>query len=185
MPELFHLFPRDSGDTEQYTYASKVGSAPFKVPPRDDRVGHSHALVAQLGTAEQEAQSLLASKAATEKPKGVVLDFESDPSFKLQLKSMEAEASGIELRNSRVSENGVMHATVFVPDGKIGIFVRKFEAYADPSKDSKPKNPERPSKPRNNDLVASIGQVRLAALESFWTDAGAFPSDRGDRFPRN
>ncbi len=104
-------------------------------------------------------------------PRGFVLDFQSDPKFKLQLKSLESDRSGIELRNSRVDANGVMHATVFIPDGKMGLFVSKFEAYADPAKDS-PKG-----KPKNNDLVGSITQIRLAALESFWMEAGEFPTE--------
>jgi len=85
---------------------------------------------------------------------------------------LESDRSGIELRNSRVDHNGVMHATVFIPDGKVGPFVSKFEAYADPAKDS-PKG-----KPKNNDLVGSITQIRLAAQESFWMEAGEFPKEK-------
>lgn len=171
MDQLPHLFPRETGTVERYTYARQVGSAEFRVPPRD-RVPHSQSLVTQLESAEQQAKTQVAAQPTAEKPKGVVLDFQSDPKFKLQLKSLESERSGIELRNSRVDSSGVMHATVFVPDGKVGLFVRKFEAFADPTKDSKK------GKPKNNDLVASIGQIRLAALESFWQDAGEFPTEK-------
>ena len=171
MDQLPHLFPRETGTVEHYTYARRVGSAEFRVPPRD-RVPHSQSLVTQLQSAEQQAKTQVAVQPTAEKPKGVVLDFQSDPKFKLQLKSLESDRSGIELRNSRVDANGVMHATVFIPEGKVGLFVRKFEAYADPAKDS-PKG-----KPKNNDLVASIGHIRLAALESFWMDAGDFPNEK-------
>lgn len=171
MDQLSHLFPRETGTVERYTYARQVGSAEFRVPPRD-RVPHSQSLVTQLESAEQQVKTQVAAQPTAEKPKGVVLDFQSDPKFKLQLKSLESERSGIELRNSRVDSSGVMHATVFVPDGKVGLFVRKFEAFADPAKDSKK------GKPKNNDLVASIGQIRLAALESFWQDAGEFPTEK-------
>lgn len=170
MDQLPHLFPRETGTVERYTYPRQVGSTDFRVPPRD-RAPHSQALVTQIQSAEQEAISQVAARPDAEKPKGVVLDFQSDSRFKLQLKSLESDRSGIELRNSRVDANGVMHATVFIPDGKVGLFIRKFEAYADPTKDS-PKG-----KPRNNDLVASISQIRLAALESFWMDAGEFPKE--------
>ena len=49
--------------------------------------------------------------------------------FKLKLESLETLRSGIELRNSRMVDS-VMHGTVFVPEGNVDIFVRKFEAYA-------------------------------------------------------
>ncbi len=171
MDQLPHLFPRETGTVERYTYARPVGSSEFRVPPRD-RVPHSQSLVTQIQSAEQQATAQAPVLPSAEKPKGIVLDFQSDPRFKLRLKSLESEGSGIELRNSRVDSSGVMHATVFIPNGKVGLFVRKFEAFADPAKDSKK------GKPANNDLVASISQIRLAALESFWMDAGDFPNDR-------
>ena len=36
--------------------------------------------------------------------------------------------------------------------------------------------------PRHNDLVASTSQIRLAALESFWQDAGEFPTETDQSF---
>lgn len=176
MDQLPHLFPRSTGTVERYTYARQVGSADFRVPPRDDRVGHSQSLVTQIQTSEQQAKTQVAAQAPAEQPKGVVLDFQSDPSFKLRLKSLESDGSGIELRNSRVDSSGIMHATVFIPNGKVGIFVRKFEAFADPTKDSTK------GKPKNHDLVASISRIWLAALESFWMDAGKFPTEKEQSF---
>lgn len=168
MDQLPHLFPTGTGQVSPYTYAKKVGSKEFKLPPRD-RVPHSKTLVQQIQSAADLANLATIGRPQNEAPKGVVFEFQSDPSFKLQLKSLEFQPSGIELRNSRVDASGTMHATVFVPVNKIGHFVGKFEAFADKSKDSAK------GKPRNNDLVASISQIRLAALHSFWTDAGPFP----------
>ncbi|MEI8019144.1 MAG: S8 family peptidase [Schlesneria sp.] len=180
MDQLPHLFPRETGIVERYTYARQVGSAVFQIPPRD-RVPHSQSLVSQIKSAEQEAKDQVKAHPTTEQPKGVVIDIQSDAKvkidqtrfqeYKLKLESLEADRSGIELRNSRVDASGVMHATVFIPNGKIEIFVRKFEAYADPGKDSEK------GTPKNNELVASISQIRLAALESFWMDAGEFPKE--------
>lgn len=169
MEQLPHLFPRETGTLERYTYPRKVRSSEFQTPPRD-RIAHSQALVSQINSAEQQAKSQPARPDA-ERPQGVVLDFQSDPSFKLKLKSLDQGRSGIELLNSRVDANGVMHATVFIPEGKVEHFVRRFEEYADPTKDS----PKR--RPKNNELVASISHIRLAALESFWMDTGEFPKE--------
>ena len=163
-----HIFPSDTSKTEEYQYAGPRGSSEFSLPPRDDRVRHAAKLVNQIQAAEQEAETKHTETPGWEKPKGVCLDFQSDPGFKLQLVSLESRRSGIELRNSRIDPNGVMHATVFVPEGKIGLFVRKFERYAT-------ENDSRSGKPKNKVLVESIASVKLASLRSFWTDAGDFP----------
>ncbi|NLW85263.1 MAG: hypothetical protein GXY38_00120 [Planctomycetes bacterium] len=116
MPEFEHLFPLNTASAEPYKYPRKVSSSEFSVPPRDDRVVHGQQLAQQTLAAaeavEQHAEALPEEK----RPKGVVLDFQSDPGFKLKLESLETLRSGIELRNSRTVDD-VMHGTVFVPEG--------------------------------------------------------------------
>jgi hypothetical protein len=131
-------------------------------------VGHGSALIQEIQEAEQRVVADSADRPKEMRPKGVVLDFCSDPGFKLQLQSLEMRKSRIELRNSRTVDD-VMHATVFVPQGKAGVFVRKFEKYTK-------ENDERSGKPKNKKLVESIHAVRQASLKSFWTDAGEFPA---------
>lgn len=169
MAELRHLFPPDTVHTEQYTYPRRPGGSEFAVPPRDDRQLHARLLIQQIQEADQQAQSEAASRPMQVRPKGKTLNFQSDPDFKLQLQSLELRKSGIELLNVRVADQ-VMHATVFIPEGKIGIFVRKFEAYAT---ENTPRG-----KPKNKALAESITAIRLGALASFWTDAGEFPNER-------
>ncbi len=169
MADFEHLFPKNTASTEEYKYPHKVGAGEFPVPPRDDRLVHGQQLAEQVLAAETAVQEHAKKLSEEKQPKGVVLDFESDPGFKLKLDSLETLRSGIELRNSRMVGN-VMHGTVFVPEGKVGAFVRKFEAYAH--------EPVRASgKPSNKDLAESITRIRLAALECFWTDAGEFPAE--------
>ena len=124
MAELRHLFPANTANPEQYIYASKFGRGEFAVPPRDRHL-HASRLIQEVRTAEQQAQSEATGRLAATRPKGITLDFRSDSGFKLQLESLEVRRSGIELVNSRVVDQ-VMHATVFIPEGKTGIFVRKF-----------------------------------------------------------
>ena len=128
MPQFRHLFPSDTATAEHYTYAKPVGGGEFKTPPRDDRPTHGGRLIEEVETAAEQAQDAASQKLPEQKPKGIVLDFASDPGFKLKLESLEMRRSGVELCSSRV-DKGVMHATVFVPEGKVGLFVRKFEAY--------------------------------------------------------
>lgn len=173
MEHLRHLFPQGTSSPELYTYPRKVRQGEFRLPPRDDRVAHGARLVSEISVAESQAATLAETKPEDKRPRGVVLDFQSDEGFKLRLQSLEMQQSGIELRNSRTVGN-VMHATVFVPQGKVGNFVRKFEAYA--------KENTKKGKPKNKTLVESIEAVRLGALESFWTDAGSFPASHDEPF---
>jgi hypothetical protein len=173
MDEFSHLFPEQTASRTAYTYPRDGGSGEFLVPPRDDRVRHGQQLVQQLLEASRVFQEQAERTPWEQRPKGVALDFESDPGFKLKLESLESRRSGIELRNSRMVGD-VMHGTVFVPEGNVGVFVRKFEAYA--SKNSLF------GKPQNKDLAESITRVRLVALKSFWTDAGEFPTDTSKSF---
>ncbi len=168
MDELRHLFPKDTAASEKYVYGRVVGGGEFKLPPRDDRVGHGTRLIHEIQAAEQGAGAAPADQPKENLPKGIVLDFCSDPGFKLQLKSLEMRQSRIELRNSRTVDD-VMHATVFVPEGKVGVFVKKFEKYAK-------EDDQRSGKPKNKTLVESINAVRLGSLKSFWMDAGPFPA---------
>ena len=165
MAPLKHLFPEGTAATEPYTYARPVGGDELRLPPRGDRVGHATGLVEDIQSAEQLANEATATQ--SERPKGVVLDFCSDAGFKLKLQSLDIRQSGIELRNARTVDD-VMYGTVFVPDGRVGIFVRKFEAYA---REDHPQS----GRPRHRTLVESISAVRVASLKSFWTDAGSFP----------
>ncbi len=169
MDELQHLFPRGTGQVYPYQYPRKVVSAEFAIPARDV-VSHSRALVDQMDKAQELAKSQK-SFASSKPPKGVVLEFASDPNFELMLKRLESESKGIELRNARVGSDRSMTASVFVPEGQIEYFVKRIKAYADPSKVS-PKG-----KPANQELVASIAAIRLAAIESFWMDVSEFPAD--------
>ncbi len=172
MANFEHLFPKGTASAEDYKYPRKPPRIEFKVPPRNDRVGHGQQLAQEVLSAERAVREHAKELPEEERPKGVVLDFQSDPGFKLKLESLETVPSGIELRNSRMV-GSVMHGTVFVPEGKVGIFIRKFETYAH-------KDHPRSGKPWNKDLAESITRIRLAALESFWTDAGAFPSETSE-----
>lgn len=165
MDERRHFFPTSTSKTERYTYAGPVGGGEFKLPPRDDRPRHGNALIHEVESATKEAQRLASEMRLDQRPKGLVLNFESDPGFKLDLDGLEMRRSGVELGSSRIDDRGVMHATVFVPDGKAGLFVKRFEAYIK----------QEPRKLHYTQLVASITRIRLATLKEFWRDAGSFP----------
>jgi hypothetical protein len=61
-----------------------------------------------------------------------------------------------------------MQATVFVPDGKLELFLKKIAAYRD--EDTAPRRPQGVPRPKNQGLVESISNIQLAALEALWTE---------------
>ncbi|WP_392538591.1 S8 family peptidase [Legionella sp. 227] len=84
----------------------------------------------------------------------------------MDLKKLDLPSSNIELLNVKKSKlddgQELINATVFVPEGKLPVFIKKIEQY---------KNEEtKTGKPKNNDLVCSINNIKLAALKSLWTD---------------
>ncbi|GEM_PF-3421225 len=160
MDERPHLFPSRTAKSQPYTYPRQVGSSAFKVPPRDDRVGHGKQLIANVEDAIAAAES---ATPAQQNRRGIVLvEFSSDVGFELAIESLEFRRSGIELLNSRTVDD-VMIATVFIPEGKEKYFLKRFEAYCF-------ENDGRSGKPKNQKLAESIQKIKLASIKSFWTD---------------
>ena len=160
-----HLFPGKTGQNKDYTSTVRGGSK-IKLPPDVSRVQHGQRLKGEVEQGVKEAKN--ASPAAA-KARGTTLQFESNAGLKLALKSLERIQSDIELLNSRVID-GVMMATVFIPEGKESIFLNAFERYCY-------KNDKRTGKPRERNLTESINQIRLATIKSFWTDKHDLPSE--------
>ena len=95
-------------------------------------------------------------------PNGFYVEFDSDKKFPLNLEKLDLQSHGIELVAVR-RENEVERATVFIPEGKVQLFLDRFEDYL--TRDT------RFGKPMNKSLVESIADLRLATLESFWTES--------------
>jgi hypothetical protein len=98
---------------------------------------------------------------------GIYLTFESAPNFPLKFESLDMAGAGIELLTVKTLADNRMQATLWVPDGKLGRFLKKIEAYRD--KNTKPKKGREP-RPSNQDLVESVDEIKLAAIEALWTE---------------
>lgn len=158
-----------SGTGQAEPYKSRPGRGPAKIFPVRDRAAHGVKLRTELNTAWGEAQARRAAThaVAVGATTGFYLEFQGEPGFHLEFDSLEFRRSGIDLRAVRTVEN-VTTATVFVPDEKRGYFLRRIESYLT---ETTPKG-----LPKNRSLVDSISEIRLAVLESFWTDtSGPFP----------
>jgi hypothetical protein len=95
--------------------------------------------------------------------RGAYIEFVSEPGFDLVFESLEDIRSGVRLRNvRRVGDPQETIATLFVPNEKRGLFLRKLTEY-------ELKQTTR-GRPRNQDLVEGISGIRACLLGSFWND---------------
>lgn len=146
--------------------------------PKRDVTEHGPYLRERLNRAWKEAQHVLEQRQAIALPtrSGTYLEFRSDPGDLLMTKRLEDRRRGIRLlsvseRQIPGAKESATFATIFVPTGKQGHFLRKVEQYASETTES--------GKPRNRELVDSISDIRLAVLSSFWLDT--VPVPEGDR----
>jgi len=118
-----HLFLGPQGESERFI-GSGYGTR-ASLPPRD-RQGHGSKLLRELEEARRRAKELRQDPTTTvgiSTPTGILLEFLSERGFPLAFESLDRRKSGIELRNVRTLED-VTYATVFVPDGRLGVFLK-------------------------------------------------------------
>lgn len=134
MNELPHLRLEDFAERFPYTSPGGGGGKSFELPPRNP-VLHAVKLKSELDAAFNEAarqhdeERRVRPAIVQGQPDGMVLTFDSDPSFELKLESLDApKSTGIELVSVRESGN-VMQAKVFVPHGKLSHFFKRLEQY--------------------------------------------------------
>lgn len=173
-----HLFDPNAATSSPFRSPLSV-SREFRLAPVN-RAQHAAALKGKLeqtaAAAQQRADDQKA--AGIDGGHGIVLQFEGAANFEMKFESLDVARSGIELLNVRNLPNGTVLAAVFVPDGALDTFLKKVEAYA--SEDTKPRKEGGRSRPKNEDLIANIADVRVAALEALWTDTVAFPAMDAD-----
>lgn len=148
---------RDGPDNIGYTNPRR-GSDDWLGPERNP-VTHANFLIDQFERVKLEGEARETSSVASRD--GLYIEFASSPGHDLPLKSLENRLSGIRLLNVRSDGNRAL-ATVYVPKRSSSFFVRRFEAYRD--------EVTKYDKPKNEKLVASIDEIRLALLKGFWTD---------------
>lgn len=170
-----HILVRQAPQVELYTPHRHL--FPQAIAPPQSRVQHGRALKAAM---QEAAASALARRKQTgpgihgAEP-GVYVVFTSQPDTPLNIGSLEDRGRGIEV--VAVSEAPrplggeiVQSATVFVPDGAIGHFLRRFDKYSS-------EQPKKPRERRYEDMIDRISDLRLATFRALWTDDGdAFPA---------
>lgn len=164
------LLPRPA---EPDSFKPKGGGTKRKIPSLD-REEHGTRLRDQLVQAQKDALARRQSGEAEAKALGIVLsdgiylEFDIAVGQQQSLKSLESERMrGIELcavyEVHKPPSPPLTRATVYVPRGQLGYFENRIKRYL--SEDSQF------GRPKNEALVASIQDIRLATLQSLWTDA--------------
>lgn len=170
--EFPHIYLPEKGKSKNYTRPPQGGGA--NTPPNRNRVAHARYLEQAIGRAIQEARQQLNSRdpeLATGVP-GFYLEFHIKAEETIALKSLESRKKKIELVavNKIPGQEGMVMATVFVPESAAHYFLKKVEEYRD--KDTKAE------KPKNESLISRLETVQIGKVISLFTDNPAlFPED--------
>ena len=153
-----HIFLSDSG--ESITFTNRPGRGSEKTIPLRDRASHGEKLRQRF---EKEWAAAERNAVAIESRQGVYIEFQSQQEYDLITKSLEDRRSGVRLLSVRQEgEAKITYATVFIPANKKGIFLKKINQYLLENTPT--------GKPKNGDLIASIEDIQLAVVKSFWLD---------------
>lgn len=166
---LPHILVKDTATTSGYTRPPRVIKPTRNIPARN-RNAHAEFLLGKLQQAQAAESAIIKDQKAfgLDAGNGIYISFESDPEFDLKFGSLEFQPSGIELCTIKETDNKWI-ATIFVPEGKLTHFLKKISQYRD--EETKPKKEDQEGNPRHKDLVESIADIKLAAIDALWTDA--------------
>lgn len=172
---LNHIYLTDNGQREQFTWPRGGGGE--VVLPHRDRAAHAERLQEALTTAIAAA----AEQAAARNPEiaggqsGFYLEFDIGKEQRALLDKLEDKRGRdhielVAVRSAEADPESRLSATVFVPEAKRDLYLKKVEEYR--TKDTPT------GKPKNEPLVASLQDVRLAHARSLFTDdIQLFPAD--------
>lgn len=165
-----HLRVDNFSSTENY--ASRRKGRSDESPLQSDRYGHGNRLKAQYADAiALYAQKRAQVESITDEA-GLYLELIGIPECRLPLESLDS-AKGYRLQSLHLDSEHREVAVIFIPDSQRASLANKLAAYLNPEKDN-----ANSQKPRNQRLVDSILHIRLANIESFWTDRPSeFPQD--------
>ena len=170
MPQYKHIIITEPGQERNYTKPTGGGGVEFLTPPRDRRV-HARNLINNISQATTDAQRK--AEETGHIIHDLCLEIIGKQGYDLKIESLEYLRSGIEVRSVKQMDNRI-HATIYVPEGKLGNFVRKIERYK--------REDTRGGRPKNEDLIAGINNIRFPVLRSFWTDdENLFPRSNNER----
>lgn len=175
-----HLIVSDRRSTSDYSPVQTGRDSAEIVAAPPDRLAHGGAIRSGLEAAAETARLRRAQNPVVvpDSIPGAYVVFESFPGVELALTSLDPRAGNVhpELRSSHIEiVNGerVEIATVFVPEGKMGYFLRLLDAYVASVSDPTVRR-------ANRKLFDRVQAIGLASVEALWTDPRSeFPREQG------
>lgn len=146
-------------------YISKRKRSDASFPCRENPKAHAAFILQKLEACRQQDYDQK-QVAAIRHKEGIYLEFSGAAGYDLLTKSFDNYSSGIRLLNVREDgqdDEKIVRATVYVPAEKTTYFLDKIQSYSE-SLDTL----EAGQNPKNDSLVRSIEDVKLALLEAFW-----------------
>src|SRR5215471_16654008 len=127
-----HLIIPTTAEPSRFTSPSSGPGERMNLPTRS-RAEHAQNLISKLEALSPQAAARAGEQRALglDDGLGIYLAFESEPNFDVKFESLDLVQSGIELCNVKTLSNNTMQATVFVPDGKLELFLKKISDYRD------------------------------------------------------
>lgn len=164
-----HYFSNKKPD--EINYSSSGGGERPPLPPRN-REKHSQRILRQFNRAWKKAERDAVSFASRD---GVYLEFKSKKGFEFPTHLLENQQQKIRFLSKRTEGEGEEQqtiSTVYIPANKQHYFIKKINQYA--NENTKKGNP------KNQDLIESIQDIRLAIVESMWQDTAPIPTESKD-----
>lgn len=144
--------------------------------PQQNRIVHGKNIQNQYQNVLNERDKIfLSNQHDLSSCSGIYVEIISVKGSKLPLDSL--DNTNFKLCSCGFNE-GAEVAVIFIPEEKRNVFFKKINEYLDPEKDGKP-DKDNVKKPRNQPLIDSIDTIKLANIQSFWTDSeNKFPKDK-------
>ncbi len=170
-----HIYLSDKGKSEKYT--RPPGGGDDSPPPLRDRVEHAQALELSIGTAIQKARQQMDSREP-----GIAA---GAPGFYLEFQILADGANAFQQLGDRTKKielvavkkipdrEGIVTATVFVPETATEYFLKKVRKYRDEETDK--------GNPKNEALISRLETVQIGTVKSLFTDdLNLFPENGQD-----